>query len=59
MKIHLPRQASQVFLGVVIRCGPRDTVAVFSHLEECVLFRGYFSISSCEAKTTSLYLPVC
>lgn len=39
MKIHLPRQASQVFLGVVIRCGPKDTLTVFSHLEECVLFR--------------------
>lgn len=59
MKIHLPHQASQVFLGVVIRCGPRDTVTVFSRLDECVLFRGCVSVSSCEAKSTSLCLPVC
>lgn len=58
MKIHLPRQASQDFVGV-IRCGLRETVTVFSHLDECMLFRGCFSVSSCEAKTTSLCLPIC
>lgn len=46
-------------MGVVIRCGPRDTVTVLSHLDECVLFRGCFSISSCEAKISALCLPIC
>lgn len=55
MKIHLPRQASQDFVGV--RYGLRETVIVFFHLDECMLFRGCFSVSSCEAKTTSLCLP--
>lgn len=52
MKIHLPGQASQVFGGCCFRYGPRDSVTVFSHLDECVLFRGCFSVSSCEAKIT-------
>lgn len=46
-------------MGVVTRCGPRDTVTVLSHLDECVLFRGCFSISSCEAKISTLCLPIC